>query len=318
MELNLDLKDRKILYQLDVNARQTNSTIAKKVALSKDAVGYRIKNLEKQGIIRGYRAVVDTSKLGYLFYRVLLNLMDMQTDKLIKLIKFLENQKNVWWIAKLDGSWNFVFAIWVKSNKEFLEFYDNLCLEFRENIKERLICPVVSYKNISKRYLLDTKQELKITSIGGGEKEKVDETDFEILKLLAENARTPLIDIAHELKLDSMTIYHRIKKLEDRKIIQGYKVDLDSGKLNRDFYSLKINLRNITRLKEIEDSIFSIPQVIAKTEAIGSYDLEFDLEVKNSEEYFKILESLENKFDFIREITYFRVLKSYKILYMPE
>lgn len=318
MGLKLDLKDRKILYQLDVNSRQSNAEIAKKVRLSKDAVGYRIKKLEEQGIIRGFRAVIDSSRLGYLFYRVFFNLMDMQPAKLQELIEFLKNQKNVWWIAKLDGTWNFAFAIWVKSNKEFNDFYYGLGLKFRENIKERLICPMVSYKEMSKKYLLEAKQEVSITSVGDGEKQEVDQTDLKILKFLAENARTPLIDMAHELKVDSMTIHHRIKKLEDKKIIQGYKVDLDSRKLGRDFYSVKINLRDVSQIKEVRNFILTLPEVTATTEAIGSYDIEFDLEVENSERYFKILEDLETKFDFIREVIYFRVLKNYKILYMPE
>lgn len=318
MSIKLDLKDNKILYQLDIHARQSNAEIAKKVRLSKDAIGYRIKKLEEQGIIRGYRAVIDSSRLGYLFYRVFFNLMDMQPAKLEELIDLLKNQKNVWWIAKLDGAWNFVFAIWVKSNREFNDFYHKLGLKFRQNIKERLICPMVSYKNISRRYLLENKQESKITSIGDGEKQEVDQTDLKILKFLAENARTPLIDIAHELKVDSMTIYHRIKKIEDKGIIQEYKVDLDSRKLGRDFYSVKMNLRDVSQIKKVKSFILTIPDVTATTEAIGSYDIEFDLEVENSERYFKILEDLETRFDFIREIIYFRVLKNYKILYMPE
>lgn len=315
---NIDLKDRKILYQLDLNSRQSNAEIAKKVRLSKDAVGYRIKKLEEKEIIRGYRAVIDSSRLGYLFYRVFFNLIDIQPNKLNMLIKFLEKQKNVWWIAKMDGAWNFAFAIWVKTNKEFQEFYNKLCLKFRENIKERLICPMISYKNLSKRYLLEGKKEIKITSVGDGNKQEFDKSDLKVLEFLAENARIPLIDMAHELKLDCMTIYHRIKKLEKKEIIQGYKADIDVGKLGRDFYSVKINLRDFSRIKEVKSSLEIIPEVTATTEAIGSYDVEFDLEVEDSEQYFKILEDIKTKFDFIREIIYFRVLKNYKILYMPE
>ena len=273
MSVKLDLKDRKILYQLDVNARQSNAEIAKKVRLSKDTVGYRIKKLEKVGIIRGFRAVIDSSKLGYLFYRCFFNLMDIQPEKLQKLIDFLKNQKDVWWIAKLDGEWNFIFAIWVKSNKEFNEFYHELGLNFRQNIKEKLICPMVSYNNLNRRYLLETKQEAKKTSVGVGEKTEVDQVDLKILRFLSENARTSLIDIAVELKVDSMTIYHRIKKLEDKKIICGYKADLDARNLGRDFYSVKINLRDVTQIKEIQGYILTIPEVTATTETIGNYHI---------------------------------------------
>jgi len=46
MTYELDLKDKKILYELDINSRQPNSEIAKKVGLSKQIVGLRIKKLE--------------------------------------------------------------------------------------------------------------------------------------------------------------------------------------------------------------------------------------------------------------------------------
>ena len=47
----LDLKDRKILYQLELNCRQSNTQIGKKVGLSKDVITYRIKRMEEKGII---------------------------------------------------------------------------------------------------------------------------------------------------------------------------------------------------------------------------------------------------------------------------
>ena len=47
----IDTKDRKILNELDFNARQSNSEIARKVGLSKEVVNYRIRNLEKAEIV---------------------------------------------------------------------------------------------------------------------------------------------------------------------------------------------------------------------------------------------------------------------------
>ena len=75
--------------------------------------------------------------------------MDMQPIKSKELIEFLKNQKNVWWIAKLDGAWNFVFAIWVKSNKEFNEFYQEFGLKFRQNRSEEHTSELQSHSFIS-------------------------------------------------------------------------------------------------------------------------------------------------------------------------
>ena len=107
MELNL--KDRKILYELDKNARITNSEVAKKVGLSKDSIGYRIKQLESKGIIRGYRTLINFEDLGYSLYRVYLRFVDLSESKLKEIIEFLKKEKNAWWIGRLDGSWDFAF-----------------------------------------------------------------------------------------------------------------------------------------------------------------------------------------------------------------
>ena len=47
--VKLDVKDKKILAKLDMNARQPIAHIARKVRLSKEVTHYRIKRLEEKG-----------------------------------------------------------------------------------------------------------------------------------------------------------------------------------------------------------------------------------------------------------------------------
>ena len=44
----IDLKDRRILYELDVDSRQSFRNIGRKVGLSKDVVASRVKKLKEQ------------------------------------------------------------------------------------------------------------------------------------------------------------------------------------------------------------------------------------------------------------------------------
>ena len=60
----IDLKDRKILYHLDINSRQSFAKIGKKVGLHKDAVAHRVKNLQEKGIIKKFFVEYDYLKLG--------------------------------------------------------------------------------------------------------------------------------------------------------------------------------------------------------------------------------------------------------------
>ena len=50
--VKIDLKDRKILYHLDLDARQSLTQVGKKVGLKKDVVAYRVQRMQKDGIIK--------------------------------------------------------------------------------------------------------------------------------------------------------------------------------------------------------------------------------------------------------------------------
>ena len=72
--VELDLKDRKILYELDVDARQSLAEIGKKVGLSKEVVNYRIKRLEKEEVIIRYSTIIDLFRIGLKKYKLYLRL----------------------------------------------------------------------------------------------------------------------------------------------------------------------------------------------------------------------------------------------------
>ena len=63
--IGLDNKDRRLLYWLDRNSRSTNKALAKKIGLTQQAIGYRIKRLESMGVIKKHAAFINTLLLGY-------------------------------------------------------------------------------------------------------------------------------------------------------------------------------------------------------------------------------------------------------------
>ena len=59
--------DRTILAELQCNGRLTVTELAARVGLSVSACHRRLRDLERMGTIRGYRAVVDPDALGLSF-----------------------------------------------------------------------------------------------------------------------------------------------------------------------------------------------------------------------------------------------------------
>lgn len=60
----LDRFDQKILKELSREGRLPVTDLAKRVGLSKSPCQVRLKRLQAEGYIRGYKAVIDQAKLG--------------------------------------------------------------------------------------------------------------------------------------------------------------------------------------------------------------------------------------------------------------
>jgi len=63
--MSLDETDVKILKMLTFNARLSSRQIAKKCEISIGTVLTRMKRMEKEGVVKGYTALLDHEKLGY-------------------------------------------------------------------------------------------------------------------------------------------------------------------------------------------------------------------------------------------------------------
>ena len=60
----MDDINRRILRELQLDGRTTNADLAQKVGLSASACLRRVQELEREGVIAGYRAVVNRSVTG--------------------------------------------------------------------------------------------------------------------------------------------------------------------------------------------------------------------------------------------------------------
>jgi len=60
----MDRLDRRILHELQQDGRLTNAELADRVGLTPSPCLRRVRQLEQQGVIRGYRAQLDPAAVG--------------------------------------------------------------------------------------------------------------------------------------------------------------------------------------------------------------------------------------------------------------
>ena len=64
-EPTFDSTDERLLTELQGDARLTNAELGRRVSLSPPAVADRLRRLERDGVITGYRAELEPKALGY-------------------------------------------------------------------------------------------------------------------------------------------------------------------------------------------------------------------------------------------------------------
>jgi len=128
-EIKLDLKDKKILEQLQKNCRQSIAEIAKKTKLPRDVVVYRIKKLEEKKVIKSHHSFLDPQKLGYpLYVYVLFTCHNIKPEEEEKFINFLVSHKQIIYVAKNSGKYDFCIGVCAHDYKEF----DNIIRQIRQ------------------------------------------------------------------------------------------------------------------------------------------------------------------------------------------
>jgi len=321
MDLLLDDLDRKILYHLDLNSRQSTREIAKKVGSNKNTVNFRIHKLIERGVITRFSTNINTAKFGYSNIKVYFQFQDFNEKIEKEFFDYLKSIKRVGWIVRASGRWDALFCFWAKSSFDFHKIFTKILNRFSRYIYHKEIIHNINWFYYNRKWLM---KNIKVFPVLYGEKpgdEKLDDLDKLILKRLIENARIPITTIANEAKTSSQNVLNRIRKLKKRGIITKFSIDLDYPKLGIVFCKTFIYLQNITieRLKELYNYCAQQPKIFALTTTLGAWDLELEFEVENFEEMMSIMDRIKNKFsDMIRSYESIIITKQSEVRYIEE
>ena len=293
----LDSKDKQILYQLDVTARQPVSAIAKKVRLAREVVSYRVKNLEKRGVIQGYYAAIDIAKLGYMYCRVLIKYENIGLEQEKEVLQVAKSLPYVGWISCNDGRWDLTLVVWAKSLADFEMAYDDVRFRLGRYFQETYVSIAFKIYHFRHNYLFGTK-DFSQAILGEPKRVKYDEVDLRILKLLARNARMSTVDIANSLELTPNAVKGRIRKMQKQGIIIAFRVKINTGLLGYEHYKIFLALHNMSerKQKELVAYLRYNPNVVYVTKAFGIADLEFEVMLYGQRELHEFMRALRQNF----------------------
>ncbi|MFW9879857.1 MAG: Lrp/AsnC family transcriptional regulator [Candidatus Thorarchaeota archaeon] len=318
--IKIDKLDRKIIAELDMNARIPITKLAKSVRASREVVNYRIKTLTRKGIISGTQTFFNPAKIGYTIYRILIRLDSLDEEKINRFQKyFIENEK-VMWFAKLGSKWDYIIELFAKNADEFKKLFDKALMEFEKDIGVYEIMVILEIKGYNRKYIYDNKKPKEIIIGGKIENLNLDKIDLKIINFLKKSSQITNTEIGEKLNLSRNTIKGRIKKLEEGKLITGHKLFYHPQKIGFQSYKLLISMNNLDSQKEVEFFNFSQQNknIIFTHRNLGKWNYELEIEIDDLNELQKIIVELRTKFKgFILDYELFPILEDYKINLFP-
>lgn len=319
--VKIDLKDKKILYHLDLDSRQSFLEIGKKVGLSKNVIHYRVKRLEKEGIINNYYTAINFHKLGYTNLAFYINYQYYTPDIEKEIIDYFVKNDYSWWIANVQGKYDLMALFLVRDLDDFFNFWKETLKLYRYYFQNTQIAFLPYTYNYHNSYLVDNydaNDHVRFDKRFDLTKVQIDDTDFKILNLIALNARLPLTEIAKELDSSSTMINNRIKKLIKLGVIQGFRIHINYSKLGYQLFSVHFCLKNYEKIKNIIYYVKSNPNLIYINEIMNNCDLDLNYYLQNFDKMHLIIKDIYNKFpDDIKNHMTLTFPKIFKSNYLP-
>lgn len=320
--MEVDKIDRKILVELDKDARQPLSQIARKLSLSQQVVSYRFQRLQEQGVLKGTLTYINTLSLGYRFYNIYLRLKFIPEDKEITIIKQLKAMPRVAWLVSLSGQYNLLIAMLAKDINDFQDQYNQVMNIMEASIIDDSVFIVTDGCQLPYPVLPGQQRELSEKHVRiRGEQVPVKETDLQILRELSGDARITALDIAQRLNAETATVANRLRTLLKSDLVQGFKPLIDMGKLGKQWHLLLLKLKYVDdqAKNKFMETMKTLPQTFFVTQGVGNWHMQLEFYCDDDNDWKKVLSHIfpSEHSPIVKELTEMRITAEHKCVYYP-
>ncbi len=145
--MKLDTINWSILECLQLNSRQSNTEIARKVGISSPAVAERIRKMEDAGVIEGYFTKLSYFETGHQLKAIIILRAFM--GKLRPFLEKVVSFKEVINCYRITGNENIVMEVVLKNQKHLEQFIDQLIV-YGETKTQIVLSNVIEHNPIVK------------------------------------------------------------------------------------------------------------------------------------------------------------------------
>ena len=119
---------------------------------------------------------------------------------------------------------------------------------------------------------------------------QLDKLDEQILRLIADNARIPFLEVARACNVSGAAIHQRIQKLTNLGILKGSEFIIDPEKVGYETCDyIGLFLRDPEQFDSVTEALKCIPEVIECHYTTGQYDMFIKIYARNNHHLLNII-----------------------------
>ncbi len=320
--MEFDLKNIKILTELDKNCRQPYSDIAKTVNLSQQSVSRRINKLLQEGVLKQFVTFINLEYIGFRVINICLKLKHMPQAEEEHLLQLISDIPHVNWLCSLSGSpYDLIIGIHAADVSHFERLFNQITGIFEHEIIDDGWFNCMDSFQLP--YPLQKRKPEVPSSIGVklGPKLALQRLDYLILQELASNARITNQELAKKFKTGIQTITAHIQRMEQDNVIQGYKPLIDMQKLGYQWHLVLFKLKYVDAetKKQFMEFLKSIPQTFFVVHGVGNWNMQVEFYCKNNDEYGQVMNTIfpQKYHKIIKTQHELIILKEHKCIWYP-
>ena len=297
-DLKLDKIDRRIIFELDSNARAGFAELARRLKLGEQNVRYRVSRLFELGVVRRCHAVVDAGRIGLQEHKFYFKLRNNRRSFVEKMAASIGERKETTWLAQCSGQYDLAAVFRVSDLNSLNQIASDISADFGTEISSRTILAHIHSSYLSRNYLVEEAKkgpEILSSSCSGllFDLDALDKAIIRLLEIDARNSAAELLRILSQTKselsfrlLSREALLKRIRRLEKAKVITGYTCSLNHELLGQTYSKLLIRLASFggKGTAQLIKSVTSHARITRVLKYLGDWDFEFNLECRTATE----------------------------------
>ncbi len=303
--MRLSNSSKRILSAAFLQARTSFAEVARQLGVREHSVRQALSHLKEQGVIKVF-PVINVHALGYTDYCMFLSLEPKSKTSRAQLLEFLLRSPLTAWVGELGGEFQYTASLFTRNVSELDPFLRSLARYSKGGLVEKAFAIRLNWISFRPKYLWSGKAKIETLNRANNVPfAEIDKEDHLLLRQMAAEPDKNEAQLARSLSLPSTTCGYRLRRLEEKGVIVGYRYQYDPSLIGFTCYRLLIyeTYSSSNLVERLYKYSVDHENITGFVRCMGNWDYEIHVEVSSPRQLPEIVNDIYDLFgDSIRTI----------------